>query len=227
MTKRLETIYSLINPGTGVADIGTDHGYIPVQLALDGYPGNIIASDINEQPLESAKKNAKLSGAYGRIKFITSDGLSEINPAEIDTIILAGMGGDLICRILDRAPWICDGAFRLILQPMTKAEVLRNWLSCNGFSVIADIPVKDMGKLYSVICAEYTGNTSLLSDSELYTGEYSLIRSSEYFTELIDMNISRILKITIGLRMTGAEQYLLNFYDSILNGLTNMKDGSF
>lgn len=227
MTKRLETIYSMITDGIGVADIGTDHGYIPIKLAQNGFSGNIIASDINRMPIETAKRNAEEANVSDRINFLISDGLSAITPNSIDTVIIAGLGGDLICRILDRAEWIMDSHYKLILQPMTKAEVLRYWLVNNGISIESDIPVKDMGKLYSIICARFTSKNTGLSDSELYTGERVLIRNSCYFDEIIELNSERMMKIAVGLRLTGAESFRLDFYDSILNGLFAMKNNRF
>ena len=224
MTARLELIRSLISEGLGVADIGTDHGYIPSVLALSGYRGNIIAADINPQPLESAIRNAREYGVEDRIAFVLSDGLDSIPPDLIDTIVIAGMGGDLICSILDRAEWVLNDAYHLILQPMTKPEILRYWLVNNGFTIECDIPLKDMGKLYSVIKASYTGLNTFLSDGELYTGSTNLIQSNLYARELTDVNIERIMKITVGLGMTSAQYYILDFYDGILNSLISIRE---
>ena len=170
MTERLETILSLIKEGRGVIDVGTDHAYVPIKLAQRGYKGRILASDINSGPLQSARKNAAEAGLEGRIEFLLCDGLSECDGSEADTVILAGMGGDLICRILDEAEWTMNPDYSLILQPMTKAEVLRYWLVYNGYNILEDLTVSDSGRLYSVLFVRFSGINENYSDAELYVG---------------------------------------------------------
>ena len=172
MTERLETILSLIKEGRGVIDVGTDHAYVPIKLAQRGYKGRILASDINSGPLQSARKNAAETGLEGRIEFRLCDGLSECDGSVADTVILAGMGGDLICRILDEAEWTMNPDYSLILQPMTKAEVLRYWLVYNGYNILEDLTVSDSGRLYSVLFVRFSGINENYSDAELYVGRH-------------------------------------------------------
>ena len=101
MDRRLSTIASQIENGLGLADVGTDHGFLPVHLARHGYTGNLYASDINEGPLQTAIDNAAHAGVSDRIKFLLCDGLRLCPPEEVDTIVIAGMGGLLIADILD------------------------------------------------------------------------------------------------------------------------------
>ena len=130
--KRIEKMLSLIDSHIGVADVGTDHGLLPVSLALQGYRGNLVATDIHELPLQTAMRQAEESGVKDRILFCLTDGLDGLDPSMIDTIVVAGLGGDVICSILDRAEWTMNPRYQLLLQPMTKAEVLRFWLCNNG-----------------------------------------------------------------------------------------------
>ena len=125
MNKRLEAIEALVRPGSGLIDVGTDHGYLPVSLALHGYPGLLIASDLREGPLNAARRSAAQVGLERRIDFRLANGLASCLPNEVDSVVIAGMGGDTVCGILDRADWILDQRYQLILQPMTRAEVLR------------------------------------------------------------------------------------------------------
>ncbi len=175
MNKRLEVIYSMISDGRGLIDVGTDHGYLPAKLAQNGYSGRLFASDINAMPLSKAKETARRCGVEDRITFLLSDGLDACPPEEIDTIVMAGMGGELICNILDRAEWCLDGGYTLLLQPMTKAEVLRYWLVNNGFQLDEERLVKDGTFLYQVIKARFSKNMSL-SDAELFSGSFSNIQ---------------------------------------------------
>ena len=190
MNKRLQAIYSLICQGRGVVDVGTDHGYIPVALAQNGYAGNIIASDIRSGPLQAARSSAESAGVEEKIDFLLCDGLDGCEKSAIDTIVLAGMGGDTICGILDRAEWCMTPDYTLILQPMTKAEVVRYWLAYNGYEFLDEVLVKDGGIIYQVIRARIKENTSL-SLAELFTGEYALAVKNPLFGEYLDMLILR------------------------------------
>ena len=190
MNKRLQAIYSLICQGRGVVDVGTDHGYIPVALAQNGYAGKIIASDIRSGPLQAARSSAKSAGVEDKIDFLLCDGLDGCEKSAIDTIVIAGMGGDTICGILDRAEWCMTPDYTLILQPMTKAEVVRYWLAYNGYEFLDEVLVKDGGIIYQVIRARIKENTSL-SLAELFTGEYALAVKNPLFGEFLDTLISR------------------------------------
>ena len=190
MNKRLEAIYALIGEGRGLVDVGTDHGYIPAALAQNGYPGKIIASDINPGPLQAARRTAESAGVADMIDFLLCDGLDGCDPSAIDTIVIAGMGGDTICGILDRAEWCMTPDYTLILQPMTKAEVVRYWLAYNGYEFLDEVLVKDGGIIYQIIRARIKENSSL-SLAEMYTGEFSLAGKNELFGEYLDALISR------------------------------------
>lgn len=217
MNDRLEKIASYIEPGLGFADVGTDHGYIPAALALAGYGGNIIASDINSGPLSAARATAEAAGVEGRIEFLLCDGLSLCDREKIDTIIIAGMGGDTICRILDEAEWVLDERYRLILQPMTKAEVLRYWLVNNGFEITAEDISPDGAALYQICVARF-GGTTRLTDSELFTGKRELCRDSGLHARLTETVRRRIIKAIDGMESAGSgkNRARLGLYREIL-----------
>ena len=223
MNKRLEAIAEMVRNGRGLIDVGTDHGYLPVRLAQRGYTGFLYASDINAAPLRSARNTAREASLVDRISFLLCDGLDECPPKRIDTIVIAGMGGDLICRILDRAEWCLDGAYTLILQPMTKAEVLRYWLVNNGFVLEEERLVRDRGNLYQIIRARFSENMRL-SDAELFSGAFSNIRSEELCGEWLDALISRFEKEERGLLSAEApEEGRLPIYRGVKTGLLEMK----
>ena len=223
MNKRLETIADMVRNGRGLIDVGTDHGYLPVWLARRGYTGFLYASDINASPLASARKTAREALVEDRIGFLLCDGLDGCPPEKIDTIVIAGMGGDLICRILDRAEWCLNEAYTLILQPMTKAEVLRYWLVNNGFSLQEERIVCDGGKLYQVILSRYTGNMSL-NDAELFAGAYENICAEPLCAEWLDSLILRFEKEERGLLCSlKPEEGRLSICRSVKDGLLEMK----
>lgn len=199
MNNRLNCILSFIRDGLGLIDVGTDHGYLPVELCRKGYSGRLFASDINRGPLHAAMRTADMAGVQDRIAFQLADGLEACDPDLIDTIVIAGMGGDTICGILDRAEWCMNRRYTLVLQPMTRAEVLRYWLVYNEFEICNEKLVEDGGVLYSVLVARFGRHTEL-TDAELYTGEYSKIRDDALFPAFLAHQISRFEKILVGLQ---------------------------
>lgn len=224
MNIRLYEIYTQIPFGKGVIDVGTDHGYLPAYLAKLGYPGKIYASDINEGPLASAIRTAKEEHVEDKIEFILSDGLSACPYENIDTIVIAGMGGDLICRILDSVPWVNSPEYKLILQPMTKAEVVRYWLSNNDFEISKELLVED-GNLYQIITARH-GKARHLSDAELFTGEFSLICRNKYAVAYFDSLLKRFRSIILGLKSADSAANIgrIEIYEHIFTELEKMRN---
>ena len=147
---RLALLASLVPQGAVLADVGTDHGYIPVCLRQRGVIDRAIASDIGREPLEHARRTAEEYGVGG-IDFRLCAGLDAIAPGECDTVLIAGMGGETIWDILAAAPWTRDGRHTLLLQPQTKIEELRLRLCENGYAVTREHLVRDKGKLYVVM----------------------------------------------------------------------------
>lgn len=190
-----------IPAGKGVIDVGTDHGYIPVYLSEHGYSGNILASDINPGPLNSGIQNARDAGVEEKIHFILCNGLEKCPSEAVDTILIAGMGGDTISGILDRSEWIMDRSYLLVLQPMTKAEILRYWLVNNGFEILSEELCEEAGKVYQIITSRWGGYTKL-DDAELFTGKYELIHSSGLFRGRITRLIENTGKSIAGLAMS-------------------------
>ena len=221
MNRRLLAVAELIEDGKGLVDVGTDHGYLPAHLALNGYRGALYASDIKEGPLAAAKRTAAEAGLSERIRFLLCDGLRLCPPEEIDTIVIAGMGGDMMVKILDEAEWCMDTRYRLILQPMTKAEVLRYWLANNGFSIASETLTEDGGILYQIIETAFGGETKL-SDAELFMGKRSLCQEQSLYDRELEQLISRFRKAVEG--MNGREELpRLKLYQEIYHQLTEMR----
>lgn len=206
MNKRLEKIAEFIENGVGFVDVGTDHGYLPAHMAVKGYSGNIYAADLREGPLSSAKHTAEHYGVTDKMEFILCDGLELCPKDNIDTIVIAGMGGDNICGILDRAEWCMDQKYKLILQPMKKAEILRYWLSNNEFIIENEALVSDGGVIYQVVSARF-GGVQLLNEGELYTGKYELIHDDPLFFDYLKVQIRRFENTLAGLKLSGLDQY--------------------
>lgn len=151
ISKRLLCCASMVQPGSRVADIGTDHGYLGIYLLQSGAARHVIACDLRKDPLENARRNAKLFGVDGEMKLRLSDGLEKILPDEVDTVVMAGMGGDLIQKILSQCPWRKREGLQFILQPQSAGNVLRRWLCEDGFEIQREEPVQDGHFLYTVM----------------------------------------------------------------------------
>lgn len=154
---RLATVPPFVRPGAVVADVGTDHAYLPIVLVGSGCARRAVASDIHRGPIERAAQHVAEYGLSDRIDTVLTDGLEGIRPYAPSDIIIFGMGGELIARILSDAPWVKDVGIRLILQPMTHAECVRSYLAEQGFALVDEVLSCEGGKIYQTIVAEYAG----------------------------------------------------------------------
>ena len=150
LTPRLQILADWVPQGARLADIGTDHGYLPVWLSVRGRIASAIASDLRKGPLEHAKETGRIYGAE-HIDYRLGNGLAGIQPEETDVIVIAGMGGENIASILEAAPWTAEGNHTLLLAPHTKAEELRRFLMDNGYKILREKLVYDRGTIYPVM----------------------------------------------------------------------------
>lgn len=169
LSKRLSVIASLVEDGQAVCDVGTDHGHLPAHLLKSGKYPSVTATDINLKPLQNAKENLERLGAQN-VKLVLCDGLSGVTRDLADTVIIAGMGGEVISGIISRCDFIKDNV-TLILQPMTAAAELRDFLYENGFEISKEIPVTENGKLYSVMVSRFCGVFRTLDSAERLIGK--------------------------------------------------------
>lgn len=151
ISKRLLCCSELVPPCGTVADVGTDHGYLGIYLLREGRCKHVIAADLREKPLASARANAAEYRVAEQMTFVLSDGLHNIEERAFDTLVLAGMGGDLIANILSEAPWLDGGDYTLILQPQSAANDLRRWLGAQGWAIERERLVRDGRFLYAVM----------------------------------------------------------------------------
>lgn len=170
LSQRLLTIATLVPKGARVCDIGCDHGYLAIYLRLNGIAKTVIAADLNELPLSRAESNIKKLNA-DNIDIRLCDGLSGIKKDEVDTVIIAGMGGEVILGIIKRCQWAKNKNLTFILQPTTSAEALREFLCTNGFEIINENPICENNKLYSVMVVKFTGKSNTCSNGFYYIGK--------------------------------------------------------
>lgn len=150
LSKRLEAACKFVNPNDRVADIGCDHGYLGIYLLKNHIASQVIASDINEGPLNAAVFNAEKYGVRDKMRFYLSDGVKNI-PRDFDAMVCCGMGGDTMISILEAAPWLKDDKYRLILQCQSKRPELRKYLGENGWFIRNETVLKDGRFLYTVM----------------------------------------------------------------------------
>ena len=171
LTPRLQAIAEQVPPGARLADIGTDHGYLPVWLLCRGCIDSAIATDLREGPLSRSRETAQQFGVTEQVSFRLCDGLSAVRPEEADTVVIAGMGGETIVSILDAAPWTKEERL-LLLQPMTGFAQLRLWLQEHGYQITGERIACEGKRLYSILTVR-GGEMPPLSPAELWAGRQS------------------------------------------------------
>ena len=202
LSKRLSAAASFVRDGAVCADIGTDHAYIPISLVLDGRVKYAIASDINEGPILKAKENIEKYGLSDKISVRIADGLNGIEEYKPNSIVICGMGGELIARIINDCDYVKQQGIQLILQPMTSIAELREYLS-HGFKIYDEDIVFDADKLYQIICAEYDGNEHEYTNAELEIGKINIEKRPPLYKNLVNSFIDKKKKRYNGLRLGG------------------------
>lgn len=151
LSKRLHAVAGLVTPGNRLADIGTDHGYIPIYLVKKGLIPHAVAMDVNRGPLQRAKEHIEQEQLEEQIETRLSDGLHGLLPGEAQTVVIAGMGGALTIKILEEGSHLLPEFQELILQPQSELERVRSWLGENGFMIAAEDMVLEDGKYYPMM----------------------------------------------------------------------------
>ncbi|MBQ8550392.1 MAG: SAM-dependent methyltransferase [Clostridia bacterium] len=206
LSDRLLKIASFINKGERVADIGTDHAYLPIYLRQSGISPSVLACDIKSGPLSVAKKNVTLSGTDG-VAFRLCDGLSGLSPDEADVFVIAGMGGELIANILARCEWAQGSGKRFILQPMNSPEYLREFLSRNGYTIADECAVRDADRVYTVISVLATRDDTEHDERYFFVGRLDCAREDDLF--FLKKQYLRLSSCAFDLEKTeNREQYL-------------------
>ncbi|MEG0895479.1 MAG: class I SAM-dependent methyltransferase [Oscillospiraceae bacterium] len=214
LDNRLMAIASLVRKNSFVCDVGTDHAYIPIYLAQNGISQNIIACDIAIKPLESAAKNIADNNLTDKIKTVLSNGLENV-PSNIEDIIIAGMGAELICNIISASAFIKDKDKRLILQPMTHTPFLRKQLYSMGFEIEKEIPIIEDKHTYTVILSRYVAKTEDISEVFSIIGK---IPNTQYGNIYIRRYIDKLKAITKGIENSSQKQDI-SFYNNLINDL--------
>ncbi|MCR2820417.1 tRNA (adenine(22)-N(1))-methyltransferase [Lederbergia panacisoli] len=197
LSKRLETVTSFIHKGMRIADIGSDHAYLPCYSINKGIASFAIAGEVVEGPYQSALHQVASSGLTDRIHVRKGDGLEVIDPNEVDCIIIAGMGGTLISDILERGKEKLEGVKRLILQPNIGTENVRKWLYDHEWQLVDEQLVEEDGKFYEVLVAD-VGDPAIPYKElkkELLLGPFLLRNKNEAFFKKWKMELNQWKRI--------------------------------
>lgn len=199
--KRLDVILSLLPRGCRLADIGCDHAYIPISAVQSGAASFAYASDVREGPLQRAKKNVFDAGLDDKIVLALANGLDGAEKYRPDAIVIAGMGGELISEIINKAPFVKSPGVTLILQPMTCPDVLRSYLFHNGFTIERECLAYEDGHIYQIFTCRYENCVQIYTDAELEVGKDH--GDKELIPLLYEKYISKYEKIIKGKSKAG------------------------
>lgn len=191
---RLATIAAMVRPNAVLADVGTDHAYLPIFLLSQKHVSRCVCTDIHLGPCQSAKANLAAAGLSEAATVLHTDGLCGVAPYAPTDIVIAGMGGELIADILSRADFVQNQELRFYLQPMTRAEKLREYLWQNGFSILQEVLVAEQERIYQVLCVSFTAQNTVYSQVDLYLGKQMPSMGTEHFLPRTERLLAQLKK---------------------------------
>ena len=170
LSRRLSALAERVPHGARFADIGTDHALLPVYLALEGKIGFAVAGDINAGPVDAARRQVAEAGLEEQISVRLGDGMAVLQPGEVDTVAIAGMGGSLMARILEQAGERLEGVRTLVLSPHVAEDAVRRWLSEHRFALNDELLLEEDGIIYTLMRARLADSEeeAKAADSRLY-----------------------------------------------------------
>lgn len=186
LSPRLFAVAKLVRRGSVLADVGCDHGFLPVYLLQNGIIKSAVASDINQGPLSSCKQLIAKEGLQNKVSLVLSDGLCGIDCNSYTDVTFCGMGGELISFILNVSKEHFSADKHYIFNPMTHPEILRKYLCDNGFEIGEDFIVREQNHYYNVFDAYYTGKIKYYDESYYFLGNITDFTYKEYFTHLLN-----------------------------------------
>ncbi|HBF3263972.1 TPA: SAM-dependent methyltransferase [Clostridioides difficile] len=190
LTDRLLKIASLVSDGKKIADIGTDHGYIPVYLLKEGKVPFAVLADVNKGPLDNAHKEVIQNNLLDKVDLRLGSGIEILEIWEVEEVIIAGMGGILISELLEAKKEVAHNVEKLILQPMQAQEELRYYLLNNGYEILEEVLVREDFRIYEIIVAKYTGKNTIIEDEIYYEVGIKLLENKDsLFNDFIEKKI--------------------------------------
>lgn len=186
LSNRLLAAAGMVTKGNIVADIGCDHAYTSIYLCQEGIAPKVIAMDVNKGPLQGARAHVEQAGLSEKIDIRLSDGLEKLSPGEADTVLLCGMGGLLMIKILSDYPEATASVKELILQPQSEAGEVRRFLHKQGYRITKEHMLKEDGKFYVMMRAEQSSEPQVYEkECEYLYGKLLLEEKNEVLKEFL------------------------------------------
>lgn len=201
LSPRLRAVADLVPAGSRLADVGTDHGRLPVWLIQHGIVERAVCSDLRPGPLSRAQALARRWEVSDRVSFRLCDGLTDIAPYEADVITIAGMGGETIADILHAARWTSWPGHTFVLQAMSGMDGLRRYLSANGFAILREVLVEEGETLYVIVLAQ-PGEMKPLTEGEIWVGRQSPDLVSPLRGRYLDQELTKLRRAVAGLEQS-------------------------
>lgn len=241
LSKRLGLIAEKVEQGSRLADIGSDHAMLPAFLAQKGIVTAAVAGELNPGPYEAALKQIKDAGLGAVVTVRRGNGLEVVNPGEVDTVSIAGMGGNLIVEILTdgRNAGKLEGVRRLVLQPNVGEEAVRRFLGSNGWSLLGEDILEEDGKIYEILLAEKSEQSAqpanlyaehvlegfgrITAEDWFRFGPYLLREASPVFVEKWSREINKLTRITESLAQSELEEARLK-REAVLVDIKRLKE---
>jgi len=207
LSRRLETIASFVPEGSAVADIGTDHGYIPIHLVQEGKAKHAIAMDVRKGPLLRAQAHIHEAGLEAHVEVRLSDGLLKLEQNEADCVVIAGMGGELIIHILEEGRGLWEGIPHWVLSPHSELDKVRRFLEEQEFFTERETMIKEEGKFYTVMGINRMNKAGEKDEREIsYRYGRSLIESKDpVLKEYLKKEEEQLEQIMSGLSVSETE----------------------
>ena len=206
LSQRLSSVASMVTAGNCLADVGTDHGYVPIYLYERQIIPHAIAMDVNKGPLERARVHIAEYGFQNKIETRLSDGLAALKPGEADSVTIAGMGGPLIIRILSAYPEVTASLKELILQPQSEISEVRVWLGEQGYEIVEEHMVFEDGKYYSMFKAVKNEKCRALSALECKFGRLDVLKEIHVLKAFVERELNNKQNILEKLRSENTEK---------------------
>ena len=224
LSPRLQAAADLVPPQVKVADVGTDHGRLPVWLVQHGSTERVVASDLRPGPLSKAQALAERWEVSDKITFRLCDGLTGISPQEAEVVVITGMGGETIADILCAAKWTGEEGHQYILQPMSGVDGLRRYLSGHGFSIRKEVLVSEGETLYVILLAE-PGKMPSFSEGEIWVGRQTPGMNSPLRDCYLAQELDKLLQAVAGLEKSHRpeDQEKRVLYQMIADEVAHMK----
>ncbi len=206
LSERLAAVAALAGACDCLADIGTDHGYVPIYLCQNLKIQTAIAMDVNKGPLERADKNIHAHNLEDRISTRLSDGLHALKPGEASCIVVAGMGGALTIKILEEGKEVASLLDKMVLQPQSEIHLVRKYLYENGYEITDEDMIFEDGKYYPMMLVKKSTSGKELSDVEYYFGPILLQKKNQVLIQFLDKEMDSISTIERILKEQNSER---------------------